>query len=158
MALLFSAAACTSKKTTEVASSSENVQIPNPWVDCDTIEDAEKLAGFAFELPEAPDGYTLDHISAVKDDIIQVIYKNGEEELCFRKAAGVDDASGDYNKYDTTATAAVSGCDVTLKANGEEYHLAVWKSGEDAYSISSSEAQTEETMRALAESVVQANS
>lgn len=68
-----SATACTAqKKTTEVASSSENVQIPNPWVDCKTIEDAEKLADFDFLLPETPDGCTIDNISAIENDIIPI--------------------------------------------------------------------------------------
>lgn len=30
----------------------ENVQIPNPWVECDSLEEAGKLAGFSFTAPE----------------------------------------------------------------------------------------------------------
>ena len=154
--LAVSATACV-PKTTEVPASSETVQIPNPWVDCKTIEDAEKLAGFDFQLPETPDGYTLDNISAIENDIIQVIYKKGEAEICIRKAAGVEDASGDYNTYDTTVTKELDGYDVTLKGNQNEFHLAIWMGEEYAYSVSSSEAQSEEAMTQLAESVVLEN-
>jgi len=154
----FSATACTAQqKTTEVSSSSENVQIPNPWVDCKTIEDAEKLAGFDFQLPETPDGYTIDNISAIENDIIQVIYRNGDKEICIRKAAGVDDASGDYNTYDTAVTKDIQDVSATLKGNKNEFKLAVWTSEEYAYSVSSSEALSEDAMTELAESVVLEN-
>lgn len=156
-ALALSATACTARKTTEVPSSSESVQIPNPWVDCKTIEDAQKLAGFDFQLPETPAGYTIDHISAIENDIIQVIYRNGDKEICIRKAAGVDDASGDYNTYDTAVTKDVDGVSVTLKGNNSEFKLAIWAYEEYAYSVSSSEALSEDAMTELAESVVLAN-
>ena len=157
-ALALSATACTApKKTTEVSSSSENVQIPNPWVDCKTIEDAEKLAGFDFLLPETPDGYAIDYISAIENDIIQVIYKNGDKEIVLRKAAGMDDASGDYNTYDTALTKEIQNASVTMKGSKNEYKLAIWTSEEYAYSVSSSEALSEDAMTELAESVVLAN-
>lgn len=145
------------KKTAEVSSSSENVQIPNPWVDCKTIEDAEKLAGFDFQLPETPDGYTIDNISAIENSMIQVIYSNGDKEIRLRKAAGMDDASGDYNTYDTAVTKDIQNISATLKGNKNEFKLAIWTSEEYAYSVSSSEALSEEAMTELAESVVLEN-
>ena len=156
-ALALSAAACTAQKTTEVAPSSESVQIPNPWVDCKTIEDAEKLAGFDFQLPETADGYVIDNISAIENDIIQVIYKNGDKEICIRKAAGVEDASGDYNTYDTTVTKDIDDVTATLKGDKNEFKLAIWADEEYAYSVSSSEALSEDGMTGLAESVVLEN-
>lgn len=145
------------KKTAEVSSSSENVQIPNPWVDCKTIEDAEKLAGFDFQLPETPDGYTIDNISAIENSMIQVIYSNGDKEIRLRKAAGMDDASGDYNTYDTAVTKDIQNVSATLKGNKNEFKLAIWTSEEYAYSVSSSEALSEDAMTELAESVVLEN-
>ena len=159
-ALAFSATACTTastSKTTEVSSSGESVQIPNPWIDCKTIEDAQALAGFDFQLPETPEGYTISNISAIEGSIIQVIYTNGEKEICIRKGTGTGDISGDYNVYNTTLTKELDGSDVTLKGNDGQYRLAIWTDGEYAYSVSSSEAQTEDSMTELTESVVLAN-
>lgn len=156
--MALSATACTAqKKTAEVSSSSENVQIPNPWVDCKTIEDAEKLAGFDFQLPETPDGYTIDNISAIENSMIQVIYSNGDKEIRLRKAAGMDDASGDYNTYDTAVTKDIQNVSATLKGNKNEFKLAIWTSEEYAYSVSSSEALSEDAMTELAESVMLEN-
>lgn len=156
--MVLSATAFTAqKKTAEVSSSSENVQISNPWVDCKTIEDAEKLAGFDFQLPETPDGYTIDNISAIENSMIQVIYSNGDKEIRLRKAAGMDDANGDYNTYDTAVTKDIQNVSATLKGNKNEFKLAIWTSEEYAYSVSSSEALSEDAMTELAESVVLEN-
>lgn len=141
----------------ETAAASENVQIPNPWVDCKTIEEAEALAGFDFQLPETPEGYAIENISAIKDDIIQVIYQKGEQEICIRKGAGTDDISGDYNVYDTTVTKELTASTATFKGNGGKFSLAIWNDGEYAYAVSSDEALTEDGMAALAGSVELAN-
>ena len=43
-------------KTWGPADESENVQIPNPWQECGSLEEAGKLAGFSFTAPETVDG------------------------------------------------------------------------------------------------------
>lgn len=158
-ALAAAGADCSAKATENktTPASSESVQIPNPWVDCKTIEDAQALAGFDFQLPETPEGYSIDHISAIEGEIIQVIYKKGEQEICIRKGTGTEDISGDYNTYDTSVTKELDGYDVTLKGKDGQYRLAIWTDGEYAYAVFSSEVQTEEAMTELAESVVLRN-
>ena len=158
-ALALSATACTTastSKTTEVSSSSESVQIANPWVDCKTIEDAQTLAGFDFQLPKIP-GYTVKNISALENEMIQVIYSNGQKEVCVRKATGTDDASGDYNTYDTSVIKELDGYDVTLKGNDDKFNLAIWTGEEYAYAVSISDALSEDDMTELAERVVLVN-
>ena len=160
VALAFSGTACTAQSgsgTAADSASSENVQIPNPWVDCKTIEEAQTLSGFDFQLPETPDGYTIDNISVIKDEIIQVIYTKGEQELCIRKGVGTEDISGDYNVYDTTVTKELDDISVTLKGSDGKFHLAIWTNEEYAYAVSSSEALTEDAMTEQTESVVLAN-
>ena len=160
VALAFSGTACTAQSgsgTAADAASSENVQIPNPWVDCKTIEEAQTLAGFDFQLPETPDGYTIDNISVIKDEIIQVIYTKGEQELCIRKGVGTEDISGDYNVYDTTVTKELIANNATLKGNDGKFRLAIWNDGEYAYAVSSSEALSEEEMSQLAGNIEREN-
>lgn len=156
VALAVSGTACTTKTgsgTMAESGSSENVQIPNPWVDCKTIEDAQALAGFDFQLPETPEGYTIENISVIKDEIIQVIYTKGEQEICIRKGVGTDDISGDYNTYDMTVTKELTASSATLKGNDGKFSLAIWNDGEYAYAVSSSETLTEDSMTQLAGSV-----
>ena len=43
----------------------ENAQIPNPWTEYASIEDAEAAVGFDVTLPELPDGYVLSYIQAL---------------------------------------------------------------------------------------------
>ena len=155
-ALVISGTACkTSDKAgaSTVSASSESVQIPNPWVDCKTLEEAQALAGFDLQLPEAPEGYTIENISVIQNEILQVIYTKGEQEICIRKGVGTDDISGDYNTYDTTVTREMTSSSATLKGSNGEFHLAIWNDGEYAYAVSSSEALTEDEMAELAGSV-----
>ncbi|MEG1895400.1 MAG: hypothetical protein RR162_04095, partial [Oscillospiraceae bacterium] len=57
-------------------------QLANPFVDCETIEDAAKLSGFEITLPSAmPQGYSQDAIRAVKDGMLEIIYKNGDSAI-----------------------------------------------------------------------------
>ena len=62
-----SLAACGSK-----SASNGNNEIPNPFIDCNTLEDAAKIAGFDITVPDAIDEYTDRTIQAVDKDLIQV--------------------------------------------------------------------------------------
>jgi hypothetical protein len=128
---LASLAACSSKK----AAASSSAQIANPFVTCETMQDAAKLAGFEMTVPESVEGYPDRTIQAVKGSMIQVFFKSGDQELLLRKAAGKDDVSGDYNKYDETNTLSVGSLSVTVKGNSGTVSVATWTSGDCAYAI-----------------------
>ncbi|WP_313577956.1 hypothetical protein [Lacrimispora sp.] len=99
-----------SEAKTDPQMQTNHVEIPNPWVDCENIADAEKLAGFTATLPKTiPDGYTQKSIEAVKNNTVQIIYENGENKIVFRQARGNDDVSGDYNEYKVNLATWVSG-------------------------------------------------
>ncbi len=115
----------------------EDVQIPNPWQTCDSLEEAGELAGFSFTVPETLDGFDEKHISAIENDVAQVIFSNGdnsEAEVTFRKGAGDEDISGDYNEYKTVETQQIDGKTVTVKSNDGVIYTALWT--EDGYSYS----------------------
>lgn len=66
----------------------------------------------------------------------QITYTGADRQAVYRKAAGNQDISGDYNVYDTVGEAQAGGSAVTLKGNGGVYSLAVWSDGTYSYSLS----------------------
>ena len=137
--LAVSLTACGNKQEESSAKIDPNAdwnQIANPFVDCSNIEDAEKIAGFTFAVPESFDGYSETYISAIDKFMLQVIYANGDEdEICLRKAVGCEDVSGDYNVYEKIEDVEVGGQNVIIKGNGEAFNLATWVIGDHAYSL-----------------------
>ena len=120
-------------KTWGPAEDGENIQIPDPWQECTSLEEAGKLAGFSFTAPETVDGYTERYIAAIEGDIAQVIFSNGDEDdstLYFRKGLGGDDISGDYNTYDVTEEQTIDGHTVLCKGNDGLIYTATWTDGE----------------------------
>ena len=116
--------------------SSDSQQIPNPFADCDTLDDAAKLAGFTLELPEALDAKGERTIQAIENELISVLYSGeGDAEVLVRKGAGEEDVSGDYNTYENETTAEVDGAVVTLRGNGELVNLATWVRDGHAFSL-----------------------
>lgn len=144
--MAFSFAACTNTKTpgdnspkqpSSEITENNDVEIPNPFVDCETIADAEKLAGLTVILPKTiPDGYTQKSIKAIKDDLVQIIYENEGNQIVFRQAKGSHDISGDTNEYKENNTVAVGNLNVTFKGNGGKVNVATWVSGEHTFAIS----------------------
>ena len=127
----------------------ETVQIPNPWQACDSLEEAGKLAGFSFTAPETLDGFDEKYISAIENDVAQVIFSNGdnsEAEVTFRKGVGDEDVSGDYNEYKTVETQQIDGKTVTVKSNDGVIYTALWSDGGYSYSIFARTGMTSEQM------------
>ncbi len=109
---------------------SEDNQIANPWSEVKSIDEAKNIVGFDFAVPDSIDGNSISLIQVMDDEEIEVRY----DDVILRKSKGNEDNSGDYNNYDVVKT--VDG--VTLKGDGNNYHLASWASGDYAYSITSS--------------------
>ena len=131
------AACATQAADTEKKTEEENTQIANPFTDCETLEDAEKICGFGMTVPEKIDGYDEILIQAIDDYMVQVIYtKDEDNEVLVRKAKDSGDISGDYNEYESVKTAEIDGKDVVFKGHADgEINNAVWSNGEYSYSI-----------------------
>lgn len=162
--VLLSMAACGAKneepliggdpRTWGPAETTEAVQIPNPWTDCTSLEEAGKLAGFSFTAPDALEGYPEKYIAAIENDIAEVIFSNENGvEVCFRKGVGTDDISGDYNVYKTTETQTIGDKTVTCKGNEGLVSNATWNDGTYAYSIMSTAGMTAEQLTAWVQSL-----
>ena len=65
------------------------VQIPNPFVDCGSLAEAARLAGFSLSVPEAGP-HVQRTIQVVEGDMIQVLDQSGAQEVRIRKAPGRD--------------------------------------------------------------------
>lgn len=127
---------------------SPEVQIPSPFTDCGTLDEAAAISGFRMSAPETANGYSERSIQAVKDEMIQVFYRSGEEEICIRKATGDGDIgrerggdiSGDYTEYAQTGKLSVDDLEATVKGDRDKIHVAFWTDHDYSYSITSTAA------------------
>lgn len=119
--------ACTKETKEEVA---------NPFVEYETMDEAQEAAGFTINVPDkVPEGYTLSTIRVIENDLADITYLNGENEITFRQAKGSEDISGDYNEYSETNEVKVGDIQVTTKGNDGVVNVAVWTNGDYSYSI-----------------------
>lgn len=133
---------------------SENTQIPNPVVEYKTVEDAEKAIDFKAPTPEKlPKGYELNSVSVISNEIFQIFYKNGENEILYRSAKGSEDISGDYNKYETVKKLKTDSLEITAKGNGEKINSATWTNGSLCHSLYSSEGISEKELSEIIKNI-----
>ena len=127
----------------------EDVQIPNPWQECASLEEAGKLAGFSFTAPESVDGYTEKYIAAIENALAEVIFSKGDNDDAspyFRKGLGTEDISGDYNTYDTVEQQTIGGKTVTCKGNDGLIYNATWNDGTYSYAVMSNAGMSAEQL------------
>lgn len=135
----------------------ENVQIPNPWTDYDSKDDAAQAAGFDLAVPDEISGCSEKSyrvLSAEGDVMFEIIYASGEDEtarIC--KAPGADDVSGDYNEYAETETVDAGGVSVTMKGENGLVKLAVWTNGDYSYVLSVESGLSQNDMAALVSNI-----
>ena len=130
------------------------IGMPNPFTDFDTLAEAEAQTGFDITLPDAIGSSDKRIYRAMNDEMLEVIYMNGEDETGrVRKARGSEDISGDYNEYAETETVSVGGVDVLLKGDAGLVKLAVWTNDGYAYSVSSEAGLTADEMTELVSAV-----
>ena len=120
----------------------ETAQIPNPFIDCVTIEEAQKLAGFNMIIPDAmPEGYSKTAIRSVKNKEIEIIYLNGDSEIRIRKAigsaVGIEDISGDYTAYKEEKKIEIGNVNVTMKGDSGKVNASTWSDGGYVFAITS---------------------
>ena len=135
----------------ELAADAEagNAQIPNPFVDYDSLAEAAEAAGFDMIAPETMEGYSEKIIQVMNSKMIQVIFLNGDSRLFLRKAAGSEDISGDYNVYAETQTATFGDYSVTMKGDDGRISLAIWTDNGYTYAVTSDETMSVEDMSTL---------
>lgn len=118
-------------------------EIPDPFSECGSLDEAAENTGFSFNVPETVDGYSQRIIRTMTDEegsaMIEVIYQNessdSSDEIRMRKANGDDDISGDYTEYSENNSVAVDNIQVTMKGENGKINLATWTDNGYTYSI-----------------------
>ena len=119
-------------------SEGQAVGMPNPFIDCQTMEKAEEIAGFNMSSPVFDD-LTERSYQAVKGQMIQVFNRGdgapGDGGVLVRKAKGSGDISGDYNTYPVNDTFEINGMKITARGTEEGYVTVIWEDGGYAYAM-----------------------
>ena len=135
--MLLAFAACARQPQPSI--STDTQQIPSPWTDYASLDEAEAAAGFDLAIPDAVDGCSEKQFRALDadgDKMIEVIYASGEDEIArIRKAPGAEDISGDCNTYTTIEEQTVDGHTVLCKGNDGLIYTATWTDGEYSYAV-----------------------
>lgn len=129
----------------------EETHLANPFVDCESASEAAQLAGFEVTFPESVPGYSQRSYQAVEGELIQAIYREGDEEVLIRKGRGPGDISGDSTEYADVEVVALDDIEVTVKGADCFVHVALWEREGFSYAIVSNEGlETEVVMQLVA--------
>ncbi|MBR4763361.1 MAG: hypothetical protein IK087_04035 [Lachnospiraceae bacterium] len=121
---------------TEEEPEETGTQIPNPYVDYETLEEACEAAGVSLRLPDSIEGYERIDYQAIDGQMVNVIYTAADGSmLLIRKAKGSEDISGDYNEYEHNSEQTINDIDVQVRGNGDTLSAAVWYDNGEAYSM-----------------------
>ena len=123
----------------------EDVQIPNPLTEHETLADLAKTVGFEVTLPVVDKAYKETAFIDISGETADVRFADGEDTITFRKAKGSDDISGDYNTYKENKTITVKGVSVSVKGN-DGINTATWQKDGFTYSFSSDKAMTQDAL------------
>ena len=123
----------------------EDVQIPNPLTEHETLADLAKTVGFEVTLPAVDKAYQETAFIDISGETADVRFADGEDTITFRKAKGSDDISGDYNTYKESKTITVKGVSVSVKGN-DGINTATWQKDGFTYSFSSNKAMTQDAL------------
>lgn len=116
--------------------------------DYKTIEEAEKAVNFKINpVKLLPQGFNMNNINVISNEIIQIDYNSGEKDISFRAGKQIENISGDYNEYKINKSFKVNDVNINLKGNKDKIiNLVTWEKGGISYSISSTNGIEEEIM------------
>lgn len=123
----------------------EDVQIPNPLTEHETLADLAKTVGFDVTLPAVDKSYKETAFIDISGTTADVRFADDEDTITFRKAKGSDDISGDNNTYKENKTIAVKDVSVSVKGN-DGINTATWQKDGFTYSFSSDKAMTQDAL------------
>lgn len=130
----------------------EIIGMPNPFVEYKTVDEAQKVLPFSAVVPSNVKGYELTNVSVMSNEMLQLIYENGDKELTYRMEKGSDDISGDYNVYKDIKTVKVGDVEVKVRKS-EETMSAIWTNGDLTFSLYSNGNLTEKNITDIISSI-----
>lgn len=139
-------------KTDNDNNEEEIVGMPNPFVEYKTVDEAQKVLPFSAVVPSNVKGYELENVSVMSNEMLQLIYKNGDKEFTYRVEKGSDDISGDYNEYKDIKTVKVGDVEVKVRKS-EETMSTIWTNGDLTFSLYSNGNLTEKDITDIISSI-----
>ncbi len=111
------------------------MQIPNPFTEYGSLEEAEAAAGFKMHVPAIIEGAT-EYVWRVMDagdtKMIEAIYYAGDEEMLrIRKAEGTEPVDGDYTQYPMGAMADYPFAAVEMRGDDDGAKVITWTQNMD---------------------------
>lgn len=120
-------------KTSE---SGKEVQLPNPFTECKTVGEAEKLFGYkVFEPSYIPEGYKMDTISVIEGTLVEINYSKDGKQLVYRQGKGKENLSGIYDKFDEKKSIDVGNAKVELAGVNGKINVVTWFDDDSSYSL-----------------------
>ena len=139
-ALFFGACVSTQKEGPSSTNSAahESAGISNPFYSFKSLEDAQKKAGFDFNLLDVFETYTIQAYRVIPKQLFEAVYDSESgDEIRIRKAPGKNDPSGDFNVYKEQASQMIGDTKVYFYANENKCGKTVWHQNGYSYSITS---------------------
>lgn len=117
-------------------------------VEAASLQELSEIVGFEineeFSLPFESDEILY---TSYWQDLAEIEYSGEGQSAIYRVSRGTEDNSGDFTEHDSSAEIIAAGCSVVLRGDDGRYTLAIWTDGEFSYSLSLSQAVTEEDWR-----------
>ena len=133
---------------------SASTGMPNPFIECNTLEEAAKIAQVNIKLPE----YSQCTIYAVKNSFVEVQYPlNETSNITIRKSAGEEDISGMYDGKEMQLH-STDGVDVNVRLKDGKFISAYFTGDDGTYSITCDEPLEANEIIAIVDSIVSVNS
>ena len=135
---------------TAFAETLESLEIANPFIACETMAEAEEIAGFSLELPEQmPHWVDSVSIRGVPEKMIEVTLCGDEKEVVVRKGIGDGEISGDYQHYTENREIEQDGNLISLRGESGKIMVAAWNDGAYTYAIRAADGLTAEEIFSL---------
>ena len=132
----------------------ESTGMPNPFIECNSLEEAAKIAQVKIKLPE----YSQCTIYAVKNSFVEVQYPlNETSNITIRKSAGEEDISGVYDGKEMQLH-STDGVDVNVRLKDGKFISAYFTGDDGTYSITCDEPLEANEIIAIVDRIVSVNS
>lgn len=132
----------------------ESTGMPNPFIECNSLEEAAKIAQVNIKLPE----YSQCTIYAVKNSFVEVQYPlNETSNITIRKSAGEENISGVYEGKEMQLH-STDGVDVNVRLKDGKFISAYFTGYDGTYSITCDEPLEADEIIAIVDSIVSVNS
>ncbi len=142
---------------TEEETGEGTMNLPNPWSEYVSLDEANQSAGINFMLP---DEYKTDGnvYRAISGNMIEILVPTGDNVICIRASAATDeDITGDYNNYDYSVDEHIRNVNVSIRGSEmSSIHGASWSDDNLSYSVSfESEATHEDAVDLIASIIIE---